>query len=76
MISCDNKSACHDPWLLGEDENGMRVICRHCKVQEVLRKDPYKRVPEAKQYVKFYKKDALQGNDNLFYRYHPEYLRT
>lgn len=73
---CNNKSRCHNPEIIGEDDYAMRVICNDCKQQSVIRKEPYKGVPENKQYSKFFKKDVLQGNDNLFYKYHPEFLNT
>lgn len=73
--TCDNVADCHNPVILGEDANAMRVMCSECKIQEVIRKD-WREVPENRQYSKFFKRDILQGNDNLLYKYHNEYLRT
>ncbi len=72
---CNNISQCHDPIVIGEDDNAMRVFCRQCKNQYVIRKD-WRGVPENRQYSKIFQKEILQGNDNLFYKYYPMHLRT
>jgi len=72
---CNNKSNCHDPITIGEDENAMRVLCKVCYKTYIIRKDPIKRVPEKRFYAKIFKRDILQGNDNLLYKYHEEFLR-
>ena len=74
MNICDNIKCCHQPATIKEDENALRIICEHCHKQIVIRKDPYKGVPEKRQYAKIFKKDILQGNDSLFYKYHSQYL--
>ena len=73
---CDNLSACHNPIVIKEDLNAMRVLCTNCKNQYIIRKDYIKDVPENRQYSQIFKKDILQGNDNLLYKYHPEFLKT
>lgn len=73
MKECDNKSKTHNPIVIGEDENAGRVICTECKNKYIIRKDG-RGVYENRAYSKIYKKDILQGRDNLFYKYHPEYL--
>jgi hypothetical protein len=73
MRECNNISACHE-LLTIYDLDALRVICKRCRHQYFLRKDPIKNVPEKRQYAKVFKKDILQGNDNLFYKYHPQYL--
>lgn len=73
---CNNKSACHNPVITSEDNNAMRVVCTQCHHQYVIRKRPVENVPENRQYSKIFKRDVLQGGDNLFYKYHPEHLRT
>lgn len=73
LRSCDNTSRCHEIKTILEDENALRVICIECKNQLVIRKD-WRGIPENRQYSKVFKKDILQGNDNLFYKYHPQYL--
>ena len=73
--SCDNKSSCHKPVIVAEDLNAMRVLCTECKHQFVIRKDPFKDVPEKRQYIKIFRREALQGNDNLFYKYYDQYIR-
>lgn len=61
---------------ISDGDTAMRVICTTCWHQYVIRKDPFKEVPEKRQYAKLFKKDILQGNDNLLYKYHPEFLNT
>lgn len=73
-MECNNISYCHDPIIIGEDQSATRVICVQCKHQYVIHKD-WRGVPENRQYSKIYKKDILQGNDNLFYKYYPQHIR-
>lgn len=75
-MECDNVFACHELKILEEERNAMRVICIHCWGQYVIRKHHIKDVPENRQYSKIFKKDILQGNESLFYKYHPEFLRV
>ena len=72
---CDNVSACHEPYIVGEDEAAERIVCKHCKHQEVIRKD-WRGIHEKRKYAEVFRQHILQGNDNLFYKYHPHYLRT
>lgn len=48
-------------------------MCSECKEVEVIRKD-WRGVPENRSYGKFFRRDVLQGSDNLFYKYYPQYL--
>jgi hypothetical protein len=73
MKECDNKSACHSLAILS-DSDLLRVICTQCKHQYFIRKVPGKNVPLNRQYQKIFKKDTLQGNDNLFYKYNPQFI--
>lgn len=73
-MTCDNKSYCHDPVTIANNENAMRVICKQCKKQFVVRKDPFKDAPENRQYSRIFKRDILQPRENLFYKYYPQYL--
>lgn len=75
MAECNNKSNCHNPLILEEDRDAMRVICNICYHQYIIRKRPIEDVPENRQYSKIFKKDILQGSDNLFYKYNPQYIR-
>lgn len=74
MKECDNISACHDPITIGEDSSAMRVYCKNCKHQYVIRKD-WRGIPVNRDYIKIFKRDVLQGNDNLFYKYYPQHLK-
>lgn len=71
---CDNVSRCHNLIEISDGDSAMRVLCKECKVSIIIRKDINKGVPEKRQYAKVFKRDILQGNDNLFYKYHPRYL--
>jgi hypothetical protein len=74
-FECDNVAYCHDPVTIGEDTNALRVLCKQCKHQYVIRKD-WRGMPDNREYSKLYKKEVLQPNDNLFYRYYPQHLKT
>lgn len=76
MNYCDNISQCHKLIDIAIGDTAMRVLCTICKQQIVVRKDPYKDVPERRQYAKVFKRDILQGNDNLFYKYYSQHIRT
>lgn len=71
---CDLKSNVHDPVTIAEDDNALRVICKQCKHQFVIRKDPFKKVPEMREYAKIFKRDILQPKDRLFHKVYPQYL--
>lgn len=73
--ACDNKSKCHDPFVIHEGD-AMRVICKECKHQYIIRVDPIKRVPINRLYIKVFKRLSLQPNNNLFYKYYPWHLKT
>lgn len=73
---CDNKSACHTIVAISEDECAQRVTCVTCKRQYVLRKDAYTGSYERRRAAKILRKDILQGHQNLFYRYYPQWIRT
>ena len=72
---CDNVQRCHNPIEIGQDENATRWYCTECKEIGIIRKDPFKRVPEKREYARIYRRDILQGKDNLFYKYYPQNIR-
>lgn len=72
---CDNYSSCHNPVTLSEDNFALRVFCKDCKHQYILRKD-WRGVVENREYSKIFKRDILQPRENLFYKIYPRYLRT
>jgi hypothetical protein len=74
MNNCDNIRACHNCDIIAEDMNAARVICKECKEQYVIRKD-YRGVPLNRQYAEIFKRDILQGGDNLLYKYRPQFLK-
>ena len=71
---CNNISRCHHVVEISDGDSAMRWICKECKETGVIRKDPFKQVPEIRQYVKVFRRDALQGKDPLFYKYYSQYL--
>lgn len=73
---CNNISECHNPVTIGEDINALRVYCKICNAIIIIRKSPITGAPEKKHYAEVFKRDILQGNDNLFYKYYPQWLRT
>lgn len=72
-MECNNKSECHNLIELATDNNATRVICSQCYHQYVVRKD-WRGVPENRQYSKVFRRDSLQPNTNLFYKYYPQFL--
>lgn len=72
---CDNKFRCHDAIAIGDDNNAMRVSCRQCNHMYVIRKD-WRGVPDNRQYSKIFRKEILQPNNSLFYKYYPQHMRT
>ena len=75
-IECDNVRECHQPVTVNEDECVLRVYCKNCYNTYVIRKYPDRGTPEMREYSRIFKRDILQGNENLFYKYHPELLLT
>ena len=74
-MTCDNVQRCHKPLEIGEDSNALRWHCTECKESGIIRKDPFKQVPEKREYARIYRRDILQGKDNLFYKYYPQNIR-
>jgi hypothetical protein len=72
---CDNVSACHTTQVVGEDMCAQRVTCVTCKRQYVLRKSPWTGSSERRKNAEILRKDILQGHQNLFYKYNPQWLR-
>lgn len=72
---CDNIFSCHTPITINEDNNALRVICISCKHTYIIRKD-WRGVPLNREYSKIYKKEILQPNTLLFYKYYPQHMRT
>lgn len=70
---CDNISKCHNPITIGEDDNALRVLCSECKNQYIIRKD-WRGVPDNKQYSEIFRRETLQGHQDLFYKYYPQWL--
>ncbi len=75
MIECDNVSFCHELKECADDNNATRVVCTICWNQYVIRKD-WRGIHLNKQYQKIFRKESLQGNNPLFYKYYPQFLKT
>lgn len=61
--------------IIHDDGDAMRVVCKICHHQYIVRKDINKGVPEKRSYAKLFKRDILQGSDNLLYKYRPDFLK-
>ena len=75
-MTCDNVSQAHYPIVCAEDSNAMRWYCVICNESGIIRKDINKGSPEKREYAKIFRRDILQGNDNLFYKYYQQYIKT
>lgn len=73
--ACDNYRDCHDLVPVSDDNSATRFFCKICNDQVILRKD-LRGVYENREYSIAFKRDILQGDDNLLYKYHPQYLNT
>lgn len=73
---CNNVSAAHTIEVIGEDVSAQRVYCKTCKHRYTLRKNPWTGSYEKREASKVLRKDILQGHQNLFYKYNPQFLRT
>lgn len=62
--------------IINDGDSAQRIVCIQCRQVFVVRKNPYTGAPEKRQYARLFKRDILQGNDSLLYKYHPEYLKT
>lgn len=69
-MRCDNIRACHTPRIIN-DNDAIVAICETCKEFGIFRMDRQGR-PDNKEYSKFFRRDILQAESNLYYKYHPE----
>jgi len=67
---CDNKSRAHSPKVIGEGADAMRVFCTTCHRRYIIHKDAITGAPEKRLYAKIFKRDILQQQDNLYYKYY------
>ena len=67
-MRCDNESVCHSTEVINEDDNAILVYCSQCGEQERIGKD-IKGNPEARAYNEWFKRDVLQPDYPLYYRY-------
>jgi len=65
---CNNLDSCHDPEIIGEDNSAILVVCRECYKEELIGKDS-KGSPETLAYSEFFKRELLQPDAPLFYKY-------
>ena len=66
---CDNINNVHDNLIINQTEDGLRVICKHCKQINVLRMERNGRFNN-RQYSEIFKRDILQRGSNLYYKIH------
>ncbi len=67
-MRCNNIAECHDGEVIVEDNNAIRVYCKNCGTQERIGKD-VKGNPEHRAYGDFFKRDFVQPDHPLYYRY-------
>ena len=67
-MTCNNYSSCHDGEVLNEDNNAIWVYCKNCFHGERIGKD-IKGNPEHRAYGEFFKKDFVQPDHPLYYKY-------
>lgn len=67
-MKCDNKSQTHNPEVIGEDNSAILVYCNQCGKQQRIGKDT-KGSPENRLYSEWFKRDLLQPDVPLFYKY-------
>ncbi len=72
---CDGKKGIHNPTVIQEDGNAMRVLCKECQHQFIIRKD-WRGAPENRSYSTIFRRDSIQGNHPLFYKIYPQYLHV
>lgn len=65
---CDNTKSCHEPVIIAEDNSAIFVGCKECFVQERIGKD-VKGNPEHRAYGDFFKRELLQPDHPLYYKY-------
>ncbi len=65
---CDNLRECHEPEVIGEDNNAIFVCCLHCGKAERIGKDA-NGSPENRLYSEWFKKDIVQPDHPLYYKY-------
>ncbi len=72
---CDNIRDAHDAQIIGEDNNAILWYCSLCGHEGAIFKDE-RGVPHKQQFHDVFKRWTLQGNDPLFYKYYPKFLKT
>ena len=65
---CNNFSSCHDSEILNEDNNAIYVQCKNCYEETRIGKDT-KGNPEHREYGEWFKRDFVQPDHPLYYKY-------
>lgn len=65
---CNNISACHNVNVLNDDNSAIWVYCNECGATERIGKD-IKGNPEHRAYSNFFKRELVQPDHPLYYRY-------
>lgn len=71
---CDGINDLHDCAVISFDENAVRMICKECKEQIVVRLDE-RGVPERRQGAEILQRLILHPNDRLFDKYYSRHAR-
>lgn len=67
-MKCNNFSACHDPEVLNVDNSALYIQCKNCYATARIGKD-LKGEPEHRAYSNWYKRDFVQPDHPLYYKY-------
>ena len=73
-MECDGVQNVHDPITIKEDSGALRVLCKQCGHQFIIRKHSTRGNPEMRENSKIFKRDILQPKDRLFHKVYPQYL--
>lgn len=67
-MRCDNLASCHNSQIIGEDNNAVLIYCNECGEQQRIGKD-LKGNPEHRLFSEWYKRDVVQPDHPLYYKY-------
>lgn len=65
---CNNYSNCHNTEIIRQDNNAIWVLCTECNEQKRIGLDT-KGSPEHREYGEWFKRDIVQPDHPLYYKY-------
>lgn len=72
---CDNKTNAHLMVDVEGDKRGQRAYCKLCNRTYYLRTNA-NGAPDKRQYAKLFYRDIVQPNKPLYFKIHPERMKT